>query len=315
MPKKKKIFKPEDIKEEIEDYVFDRDPPYDELDEVGGPHMVMTDISYIEILRQKSSGDNVIIDGQGTLEVTTDMGDGDSSDDAYPITFSYEFDADGKIVSQLKRHVDTSSSFFAGSEDFYGDFVGATGPSQADVFRASLHEIKHRLLHQPDTFLRKLLFVHVITALESYLSDFLISKILKDRATLRKFIEEVPAFQEQKISFSEVFKMRAAIKKRAIGHLETVVWHRLEHVGKMYSKVLGIEFPPDLRNIEEAVRLRNLLVHRDGKLIGIKKQKTASEKDIAAAMEAVGKLIDHIEGSWSKLQHKPEPTIPNDIEI
>jgi GGDEF domain-containing protein len=183
--KKKKIFKPDDIKEEIEDYVFNRDPPYDELDEVGGPHIVMTDISDIEILRQESSGDNVIIDGQGTLELTTDMGDGDSSDDAYPITFSYEFDADGKIVSQLKRHVDTSS-FFAGSEDFYGDFVGATGPSQADVFRASLHEIKHRLLHQPDTFLRKLLFVHVITALESYLSDFLISKILKDRATLRR---------------------------------------------------------------------------------------------------------------------------------
>jgi hypothetical protein len=314
VPKKRKIFTPEDIKDEVEDYVFNQDPPYDELDEIGGPHMTMTEISDIEITRQTKSGDNVIVDGTGTLELARDMGEGNSSDEAYPMTFSYEFDADGKIVNQLKRHVDTSS-FFAGSEDIYGDFVGAIGPSQADVFRDSLQEIRNRLLPAPDAFLRKLLLVHVITALESYLSDFLISKILKDKATLRRFIEEVPVFKEQKMSVSEVFKMRAAIKKRAISQLETVVWHRLDHVGKMYSKVLGIDFPTDLGNINDAVKLRNLLVHRDGKPIDSKKQKTVSEKDIVKAMDAVEQLIDHIEDRWQKLRSKAEPKIPFDIEI
>jgi hypothetical protein len=218
MPKKKKTFKPEDIKEEIEDYVFNRDPPYDELDEIGGSRMVMTDISDIEILRQKSSGDNVIIDGQGSLEVTTDMGEGDSSDDAYPITFSYEFDADGKIVSQLKRHVDTSS-FFAGS-DIYDDLVGVFGTTtQSEVFNDSIGDIRNQL-RQPTTastpFLHKLLYVHVVTALESYLSDFLAFRVLKDRAMLRRFIEQVPVFQEQKFTVNKVFDVRATLKQRVI---------------------------------------------------------------------------------------------------
>jgi hypothetical protein len=216
MPKKKKNFKPEDIKDEVEDYIFNQDPPYDELDEIGGSHITMTDISDIEITRQRTSGANFVIDGTGTLEITTDMGDGGSSDDAYPIAFSYEFDPHGKIVKQLRRHVDTSS-FFAGAEDMYGDLVGVIGTTtQSEVFNESIRDIRSHL-HQPANtapFLHKLLYVHVVTALESYLSDFLISRVLRDRAMLRRFIEQVPVFQEQKIPVNQVFDVRATIKKR-----------------------------------------------------------------------------------------------------
>jgi hypothetical protein len=288
MPKKKKSFKPEDIYDELVDYAFNQDPPYDELDEIGGSHITMTDISDIEITRQRKSGDNFIVDGTGTLEITTDMGDGDSSDDAYPMTFSYEFDADGKIVNQLRRHVDTSS-FFAGSEDIYGDLVGVIGTTtQSEVFNESIRDIRSHL-HQPDStapFLHKLLYVHVVTALESYLSDFLISRVLRDRAMLRRFIEQVPVFQEQKVTVNQVFDVRATIKKRAINQLEKTVWHRLDHVGDMYSKVLAIDFPSDFNNVNEAIKLRNLLVHRNGKKINGKQQKV-TEKDIVEAIGAV----------------------------
>jgi hypothetical protein len=318
MPKKRKSFKPEDIKDEVEDYIFNQDPPYDELDEIGGSHITMTDISDIEITRQRTSGDNFIIDGTGTLEITTDMGDGDSSDDAYPLTFSYEFDADGKIVKQLRRHVDTSS-FFAGSEDIYGDLVGVIGTTtQSEVFNESIRDIRSHL-HQPNSnvpFLHKLLYVHVVTALESYLSDFLISRVLRDRATLRRFIEQVPVFQEQKVPVNQVFDVRATIKKRAINQLEKTVWHRLDHVGDMYSKVLAIDFPSDLNNVNEAVKLRNLLVHRNGKKINGKLQKV-TEKDIVEAIGAVEDLVNHIEEEWRLSQPKPKPEskLPDDIEI
>lgn len=311
---KKEDFTPEAIHNELLDYTINQNYPDDEMNEIGAQHVSIEDIVGIELDPVRKSRGNFIVTGTALLDVYTSLGDGDGFSDQYPMTFSYEFDSDGKIVKQLGRKIDTSS-FFAGADDLYGDFVGAAGPSQADVFRDSLQEIQNRLGRTPDAFLRKLLFVHVITALESYLSDFLISKILKDKATLRRFIEEVSVFQEQKMSVSEVFKMRAAIKKRAISQLETVVWHRLDHVGKMYSKVLGIDFPPDLGNINDAVKLRNLLVHRDGKPIDGKKQKIVSEKDIVKAMDAVEKLVNHVEDHWQKLQSKPEPKFPDDIEI
>jgi hypothetical protein len=318
MPKKKKIFNPEDIKDEVEDYVFNQDPPYDELDEIGGSHMTMTDISDIEIIHQRESGDNFIVDGQGTLELTRDMGEGDSSDEAYPITFSFEFDADGKIVKQLRRHVDTSS-FFAVSEDIYGDLLGVIGTTtQSEVFNESIRDIQNHL-HQPDStapFLHKLLYVHVVTALESYLSDFLISRVLKDRAMLRQFIEQAPVFQEQTLTVNQIFDVRATIKKRAINQLEKTVWHRLDHVGGLYSKVLSIDFPSDLNNVKKAIKLRNLLVHRNGKTIGGKQQKV-TEKDIVEAIGAVEVLVNHIEEQWRLLQPRPEPepNLPDDIEI
>jgi hypothetical protein len=317
MPQKKTILKPEDIYDELVDYTFNQDPPYDELDEVGGSRMTMTDISDIEITRQRKSGENVIVDGTGTLEVTTDMGEGDTSDDAYPMRFSYEFDADGKIVNQLSRHVDTSS-FFAGSEDMYGDLVGVIGATtQSEVFNDSIRDIRNHL-HQPDAtapFLHKLLYIHVITALESYLSDFLISRVLKDRATLRRFIEQAPVFQEQKLTVSQVFDARATIKKRAINQLEKTVWHRFDHVGGMYSKVLAIDLPSDLNGVKEAVKLRNLLVHRNGKRIDGKQQKV-TEKNILEAIGAVEDLVNHIEEKWRLLQPPlpPDPKLSDDIE-
>jgi hypothetical protein len=45
------------------------------------------------------------------LETETDMGEGDTSDGAYPMKFVYEFDEDGKIIKQVKRKIDTSSFF------------------------------------------------------------------------------------------------------------------------------------------------------------------------------------------------------------
>jgi hypothetical protein len=152
--------------------------------------------------------------------------------------------------------------------------------------------------------------------LESYLSDFLISRVLKDRAMLRRFIEQAPVFQEQKLTVNQVFDVRATIKKRAINQLEKTVWHRLDHVGDMYSKVLAIDFPSDLNNVEKAVKLRNLLVHRNGKKIGGKEQKV-TEKDIVEAIGAVEDLVNHIEEQWRLLQPKPEPEpkLPDEIEI
>src|SRR5258708_2560500 len=207
---KKNDFTPDAIREELMDYTFNHNSPDDELSEIGGGRVSVDGIVDIQIESVKKSGDNFIVVGNAMLETSTDLGEGDGFSDSYPMTFSFEFDENGKIVAQLSRHIDTSS-FFAGNEDIYGDLVGLTCSSHLGVFQESLFDIR-RLLNQPadapDKFLHRLLYVHVITALESYLSDFLVSRVLEHKATLRRFIEKAPVFQSQRISVSEVFKTR-----------------------------------------------------------------------------------------------------------
>jgi hypothetical protein len=90
------------------------------------------------------------------------------------------------------------------------------------VFLISFSDID-QLLAEPATNSRnyphRLLYVNVITALESYLSDFFVSRVKADKALLRKFVETTPAFREQKVSISDVFGAMESIEKRAYSHL------------------------------------------------------------------------------------------------
>jgi hypothetical protein len=139
---KKEDFTPESIYDELFDYTFQHNYPDDEMNEIRGSHVSIEDIALIEIDSVKASGSDFIVDGSATPEVSTVLGEGDVFSDAYPMKFSYLFDSDGKIVKQLRREIDTSS-FFAGSEDEYGDLVGATGSSQSQVFQDSMLDIQN----------------------------------------------------------------------------------------------------------------------------------------------------------------------------
>jgi SepF-like predicted cell division protein (DUF552 family) len=291
------MLRPEDIREAIEGYVFNQHPPDDELDEIGGKYVSMDGIRDIEIESQTESNDGIIVTGSASLDVDTDLGDGDGFSDSYPMTFSYLFDDSGRILRQLKRHIDTSS-FFAGAEDVYGDLVGTTGSSQLQVFQDSMLDIQN-LLHRTDTpgaFVRRLLYVHVVTALESYLFDFLAAKVLKDDASMQYFIETAPIFQNQLLKASEIYKAVESVKNRIRRSLERVNWHHPEDAAKLYVKVLGITFPSDLNQVKESVRLRNILIHRNGRLDD-DTVREVSQQDVLDAMQAAEALVNHIENA------------------
>jgi len=97
----------------VQDYLMNRDFPHDELSEIGSK-VYIDWLSNVEINSVKESDSSFIVDGQGTLETSTDMGEGDSMSDDYPIKFTYEFDEDGRITRQIHREIDTSSFFEGG---------------------------------------------------------------------------------------------------------------------------------------------------------------------------------------------------------
>lgn len=294
---KKRDFTPEFIKDEIYDYIVNQDFP-DELYDVGS-RISITDLADIEIRSVNKSESNFIVDGSATLEIETDMGEGDTSSHDYPMTFSYEFDEDGKIVEQRSRHIDTSS-FFAGNDDYESYLVERSGHQTA--FQTSVMDILSLLAQPPEAppdkkCLHRLLYVNVVTILECYLSDFFISRIKEDSKLLRRLIETTPTFKEQKIRVSDVFQTMDAIEKRANSYLASLVWHRLDDVSKLYEKVLGVIFPSDRNALNNAIKVRHELVHRNGK----KQDGTEheiGEADIRSVIKIAEELVSHIEKGW-----------------
>lgn len=138
-----------------------------------------------------------------------------------------------------------------------------------DNFATAIDDIETLLETDVDERVRpvllRMLYVGVITALETYLSDAFINSVVNERALMRRFIESNPAFREEKVSVSEIFAAMEEIEKKAKAHLLDVVWHHLARIKPMFWSTLNVEFPPDLQSIFQAVRIRHDLVHRNGK--------------------------------------------------
>jgi hypothetical protein len=153
-----------------------------------------------------------------------------------------------------------------------------------------------------------LLFVYVITALETYLSDTFINTVLGDKASLRKFIETNPDFQQRKVSFSEVLTHAERLPEEAKKHLLDVVWHNLGRVDAMYRATLGISFRSAMAPVARAVSLRHDIIHRSGRQkdgTSVKVGPLDVRQLIADASELVG-VIEH-QYNARLISHKPEP--------
>ena len=110
----------------------------------------------------------------------------------------------------------------------------------------------------------RLLYINVITLLETFLSDAFSNTVLSDTDLRRKLIENTPEFGEQKLSVSDIFKAVDNVDKMVQEHLSRIVWHNLARVSKMYRVVLNVKFP-ESTPIYRAIKNRHDLVHRNGK--------------------------------------------------
>jgi len=112
--------------------------------------------------------------------------------------------------------------------------------------------------------LHSLLFVNVITALEAYLSDKFIKRVMHDGEALRRCVESSPEFAKEKIPVSDVLRVAEDIKTRTKTYLADIVWHNLGRIKPMYATTLRVDLG-DIAPIMSGVTKRHDLVHRNGR--------------------------------------------------
>lgn len=147
----------------------------------------------------------------------------------------------------------------------------------------------------------RLLYVNVITALETYLSDPFINTVVNKPELMRRFIETTPDFQAEKVALSEVFKAVEEIERKARSYPIDVVWHHLERAKPMYRATLGIEFPSDSGAIFRAVLTRHDIVHRNGKTKD-GKEILITPKGVTDLIDAVERFVQHIDSQLAEVR-------------
>lgn len=142
----------------------------------------------------------------------------------------------------------------------------------------------------------RLLYVNVITAMETYLSDAFMNTVAPERELMRLFVEMTPEFKSEKIPLSEIYKAAEEIEHRAKSYLVDVVWHNLSRIKPMYKAVLGIEFNDEVGELIKAILKRHDIVHRNGK--------TKSGEDIILTKSNVTELISKVESFVQDIDQK-----------
>lgn len=146
-----------------------------------------------------------------------------------------------------------------------------------------------------------MLYVNVITVLETYLSNAFINTVVNNPELMHRFIETTPEFQAEKVPLSEVFKAVEEVKQKARSHLIDAVWHHLDRIKPMYRATLGIEFPSDSGEIFRAILTRHDIVHRNGKMKD-GKEILIGPADVTKLIGAVEKFVQHIDTQMAKVK-------------
>ena len=177
------------------------------------------------------------------------------------------------LIDSLAQALDSDCTEWAPieSEDDYADELVADIAAIPDYHANFLYGIddvrklaKAGVDSETAPCLFRLLYINVITVLETFLSDAFTNILLSDADLRRKLIENTPEFRKQKLSVSDIFKAVDDVDKTVKEYLSRIVWHNLARVSRMYRDVLNVQFP-ELAPMYRAIKMRHDLVHRNGK--------------------------------------------------
>lgn len=108
-----------------------------------------------------------------------------------------------------------------------------------------------------------MIHVHIVSALEQFLSSTFIHNVTNSDVLTRRLIETEPEFGCRKFTINEIYAQHSNIKSTVAGYLKDVIFHDMRKVKPMYADVLGYDFE-DIAWLFKAVRLRHDCAHRAG---------------------------------------------------
>ena len=222
-----------------------------------------------------------------------------------------EFDAfaSDDAIAKLSSDLNDASSEWSGKpdEDDYDDealseWIASTDPYFA--LMTSLDNIektaKQKRTVRDGKILHRLLFVNVIASLEAYLGDALAKVLLAREDLLFSFYQDFERFRNVDPKPAGTAVTEEHMKTEVQRFLSWTVWHDMERTGKYYKAALGIQFPPDLHQIQASVRDRHDIIHRNGKsMTGV--PGTWGVAEIVQLKQAVISLASFIQDQINKI--------------
>lgn len=187
--------------------------------------------------------------------------------------------------------------------DDYEDYLANYEPAN-DIgaeFTNSLDELLNLLktpLATPSSALNRMIYSQLIATMEAYLSDKILTLATDHTELKKRIITNGDFLKEQSLKVAEVLLEPDKAEKTFKVGLQSILYHDLKKVEKLYNITLLADFwPADplvKTELERAVKIRHDCVHRNGADTNGKLH-SFDEQTIRTLAQHVAALVDHIE--------------------
>lgn len=164
-----------------------------------------------------------------------------------------------KGLSYENVRYDADDDFFewySKSNEFYEDFNNSITEYKT-ILESKFVERNQSIL--------KMIDASIVSAMETFLGDVLISKVQKNEKYLLKVAKKLKEFKDEKMLISEFLENPECAKIKIINGLRGFLFHNLPKVKNIYKVVFGIDIKNDLEPLMQIVSRRHDIVHRNGK--------------------------------------------------
>lgn len=169
------------------------------------------------------------------------------------------YNKDLEELSYENVRYDADDEFFewySKSNEFYEDFNDSITEYKT-ILNSDFAKDNQSLL--------KMIDASIVSAMETFLGDVLISKVQKNEKYLLRASKNLNDFKDEKITISEILENPECAKIKIINGLRGFLYHNLPKVKNVYKLVLGIDIKNDLNPLMQVVSRRHDIIHRNGK--------------------------------------------------
>jgi len=191
-----------------------------------------------------------------------------------------------------------------GNNEYY-----LTYKTQYDNINKLLDNIEKTKDHEIIHLQHKLIYINIVTILETYLSDALITIVLNNDKYFDIFVKNFNDFKNEKYTLNDIIDKYKGLKKTVKNVLFNITYHNIPKISGIYKSVLGITFPK-YKNIMKIIDCRHNLVHRNGK----DKEGNINEitkEEVKMALGEIDSFIDNIDTQIQNVINNTESDTEN----
>jgi len=124
------------------------------------------------------------------------------------------------------------------------------------------------ILGHSSYIINRMVFVQQVSALESYLGDTLVNRVLESNEALQNMLNKDKDLKNTKLPLTNISKNPNIVLDTVQKHLQKILYHNLAKVEALYKIAFNIDIWPDdktKKKIFDSIQYRHVCVHRNGR--------------------------------------------------